>query len=251
MSSPTRNMFTDTYRRFIEKQDEEAVGASWYEAELQHEALEQRLKQIRDQHEQRKSRRDQHEQRRSRPRLPLRSRWDDVLGTMYGRYMKGEFGEAANFAIETYNKAIKQKLDEVMERQWKLPYKRELNARTFTKYNPVCPLRTKEGSPLILPFAPTRQENAHVLFECEEVQKEVVIPAGVKVLVLKPTHPKIAGFAYPNVFSPNMSPDASIVFLTEEFHEGKRSDDNAKVENAMRATADPIPYAPGEWQGDP
>ena len=264
MSSPTpNNMFTDTYRRFIEKQDEEAVGASLYEAELEHEALEQRLKQISDQHEQRRSRRDQHEPRNSRPRVLSGSlgRWahagypgavvGHVLETMYGRYMKGEFGEAANFAIETYNKAIKQKLDEVMERQWKLPYKRELNARTFTKYNPVCPLRTKEGSPLILPFAPTMQENAHVLFECEEVQKEVVIPAGVKVLVLKPTHPKIAGFAYPNVFSPNMSPDASIVFLTEEFHEGKRSDDNAKVENAMRATADPLPFAPGEWQGDP
>ena len=246
MSSPTpNNMFTDTYRNFIEKQDEEAVGASLYEAEQQHEALEQRLKQIRDQHAQRRSRRDQHEPRRSRPL----SRWDHVMKTMERRYAKGEFGEAANFAIETYNKAIKQMLDEVMERQWKLPYKRELNAKTFTKFNPVCPLRTKEGSPPILQTALTRQENAHVLFECKEVQKEVVIPAGVKVLVLKPTHSKISGFAYPD--TPNMSPDASIVYITEESHEGKRPDDTAKIENAMRATADPLPFAPGEWQGDP
>jgi len=119
-------MFTDTYRRFIE-QDEEAVGGFLYEAEQQHEALEQRLKQIRDQHAQRRSRRDQHEPRRSRG-LPL-SRWDYVMETMERRYAKGEFGEAANFAIEGYNKAMKQMLDEVKARQWKLPYKRELNAR--------------------------------------------------------------------------------------------------------------------------
>ena len=231
-------MFTDTYRRFIEKQDEEAFGEALYEAKQQHEALKQRLKQMRDQHAQR---RDRHEQRRSRPLLS-RVMDDYVIKTMERRYAKGEFGEAANFAIETYNKAMKQMLDEERERQWKLPYKRELNARTFTKFNPVCPLRTKEGSPLIL----TRHENAHVLFECAEVQKEVVIPAGVKVLVLKPTHSKIR-----YLDTPNMSPDASIVYITEESHGGKRSDDNAKIENAMRATADPLPFAPGEWQGDP
>ena len=238
-------MFTDTYRRFIEKQDEEAFGEALYEAKQQHEALKQRLKQMRDQHAQR---RDRHEQRRSRPLLS-RVMDDYVIKTMERRYAKGEFGEAANFAIEGYNKAMKQMLDEEMARQWKLPYKRELNARTFTKFNPVCPLRTKEGSPLILQTALTRQENAHVLFECKEVQKEVVIPAGVKVLVLKPTHSKIRVSAYP--YTPNMSPDASIVYITEESHGGKRSDDNAKIENAMRATADPLPFAPGEWQGDP
>ncbi len=32
---------------------------------------------------------------------------------------------------------------------------------------------------------------------------------------------------------------------------GNRPDDIAKIENAMRATADPLPLAPGEWQGDP
>ena len=229
-------MFTDTYRRFIEKQDEEAFGEALYEAKQQHEALKQRLKQMRDQHAQR---RDRHEQRRSRPLLS-RVMDDYVIKTMERRYAKGEFGEAANFAIEGYNKAMKQMLDEEMARQWKLPYKRELNARTFTKFNPVCPLRTKEGSPLILQTALTRQENAHVLFECEEVQKEVVIPAGVKVLVLK--HSKR---------NSKPGPDGSVVYVTEESHGGKRPDDTAKIENAMRETADPLPFAPGEWQGDP
>ena len=243
-------MFTDTYRRFIEKQDEEAFGEALYEAKQQHEALKQRLKQMRDQHAQR---RDRHEQRRSRPLLS-RVMDDYVIKTMERRYAKGEFGEAANFAIEGYNKAMKHMLDEEMERQWKLPSMRELNARTFTKFNPVCPLRTKEGSPLILQTSLTRQENAHVLFECAEVQKEVVIPAGVKVLVLKPTHSKkLSSQRLPRGYldTPNMSPDASIVYITEESHGGKRSDDNAKIENAMRATADPLPFAPGEWQGDP
>ena len=119
-------MFTDTYRRFIEKQDEEAIDEALYEAKQQHEALKQRLKQMRDQREQR---RDQHEQRRSRPSRPLLSRCDYVIKTMERRYAKGEFGEAANFAIEGYNKAMKQMLDEEMERQWKLPSMRELNAR--------------------------------------------------------------------------------------------------------------------------
>ena len=85
-----------------------------------------------------------------------------------------------------------------------------------------------------------------MLFECAEVQKEVVIPAGVKVLVLKPTHSKIR-----YLDTPNMSPDASIVYITEESHGGKRSDEPAQLENAMRETADPLPFAPGEWQGDP
>ena len=32
---------------------------------------------------------------------------------------------------------------------------------------------------------------------------------------------------------------------------GNRPDDVAQIENAMRVTADPLPFAPGEWQGDP
>ena len=192
-------MFTDTYRRFVEKQDEEAFGESLYEAEQQHEALEQMLKQMEDQHEQRRSRprRDQHEQRLSRPSL---SRGDYVMKTMERRYAKGEFGEAANFAIEGYNKAMKQMLDEERERQWKLPYKRELNARTFTKFNPVCSLWAKEGIKEGI-----NDPSKKVMFECNAVQKEVGIPAGVKVLVLKNTGK-----------NNEKSPDASVVYLTEE-----------------------------------
>ena len=70
---------------------------------------------------------------------------------------------------------------------------------TKTKFNPVCSLWAKEG--MIQLNDPTKK----VLFECNAVQKEVVIPAGVKVLVLKATektNPK--------------SPDASVVYLTEE-----------------------------------
>ena len=32
---------------------------------------------------------------------------------------------------------------------------------------------------------------------------------------------------------------------------GNRPDDVAQIENAMRETADRLPFAPGEWQGDP
>ena len=45
-----------------------------------------------------------------------------------------------------------------------------------------------------------------VLFECNAVQKEVVIPAGVKLLVLKTAEKTNA-----------KSPDASVVYLTEEY----------------------------------
>ena len=92
------NMFTDTYRRFIEKQDEEAIDEALYEAKQQHEALKQRLKQMRDQREQRRSR-------------PL-SRWDHVMKTMERRYAEGEFGEPPNFDIVGYNKAMRKLIDE-------------------------------------------------------------------------------------------------------------------------------------------
>ena len=109
----------------------------------------------------------------------------------------------------------------------------------FDKLNTVCSLRTKKE---LLQFRKGASGciGAEVLFECEEVQKEVVIPAGVKVLVLK--H---------NKRNSKPGPDGSVVYVTEESHEGKRPDDTAKIENAMRATADPLPFAPGEWQGDP
>ena len=109
----------------------------------------------------------------------------------------------------------------------------------FDKLNTVCSLRTKKE---LLQFRKGASGciGAKVLFECEEVQKEVVIPAGVKVLVLK--H---------NKRNSKPGPDGSVVYVTEESHEGKRPDDTAKIENAMRATADPLPFTPGEWQGDP
>ena len=69
-----------------------------------------------------------------------------------------------------------------------------------TKFNAVCSLWAKEG--IFQLNDPTKK----VLFECNAVQAEVVIPAGVKVLVLKSaekTNPK--------------SPDASVVYLTEEY----------------------------------
>ena len=71
---------------------------------------------------------------------------------------------------------------------------------TKTKFNPVCSLWAKEG--IFQLNEPTKK----VLFECKEVQKEVVIPAGVKVLVLK-----TAGKTN------EKSPDASVVYLTEEY----------------------------------
>ena len=239
------NMFTDTYRRFIEKQDEEAFGEALYEAKQQHEALKQRLKQMRDRHEQW---RDQHERRESRSLLS-RSMGDYVIKTMERRYAKGEFGGAANFAIEGYNKAMKQMLDEEMESDtdeeelFASDPLRTFQARAvtmkFDKLNTVCSLRTKKE---LLQFRKGASGciGAEVLFECEEVQKEVVIPAGVKVLVLK--HSKR---------NSKPGPDGSVVYVTEESHGGKRPDDTAKIENAMRETADPLPFAPGEWQGDP
>ena len=145
---------------------------------------------------------------------------DLVAEQMERRVASGEFGQQDHFDVVGYTEAMRKLIDQP----------------TKTKFNPVCPLRTKEGSPLIL----TRQKNAHVLFECAEVQKEVVIPAGVKVLVLK--HSKR---------NSKPGPDGSVVYVTEESHGGKRPDDTAKIENAMRETADPLPFAPGEWQGEP
>ncbi len=241
------NMFTDTYRRFIEKQDEETFGEALYEAKQQHEALKQRLKQMRDRHEQR---RDQHEQLRYAS-IPAFVNYDYVIEMMERRYEIGEFGEPPDFDLVRYNEAMKQMLNEEMEPDEEELFAsdrlRRFQARAvtmkFNKLNPVCSLRTKEA---LLQFRKGASGciGAEVMFECEEVQKEVVIPAGVKVLVLK--HNK-------RHWSKNdeKSPDGSVVYVMEESHGGKRPDDNAKIENAMRATADPLPFAPGEWQGDP
>ena len=67
---------------------------------------------------------------------------------------------------------------------------------TKTKFNTICSLWAKEG---------ITDPSKKVMFECNAVQKEVVIPAGVKVLVLKNTGK-----------NNEKSPDASVVYLTEE-----------------------------------
>ena len=193
----------------------------------------------------------------------FRSKGDYVIKTMERRYARGEFGEPPYFDLVGYNEAMKQMIDEDMERLAKeesdtdeeelfadasrrlsahppslFPQARAVTMK-FDKLNTVCSLRTKKE---LLQFRKGASGciGAKVLFECEEVQKEVVIPAGVKVLVLK--H---------NKRNSKPGPDGSVVYVTEESHGGKRPDDTAKIENAMRATADPLPFAPGEWQGDP
>ena len=72
---------------------------------------------------------------------------------------------------------------------------------TKTKFNPVCSLWAKEGIKEGI-----NDPSKKVMFECNAVQKEVVIPAGVKVLVLKNTGK-----------NNEKSPDASVVYLTEEY----------------------------------
>ena len=108
---------------------------------------------------------------------------DLVAEQMERRVASGEFGQQDQFDVVGYTEAMRQLIDQP----------------TKTKFNPVCSLWAKEG--MIQLNDPTKK----VLFECNAVQKEVVIPAGVKVLVLKATektNPK--------------SPDASVVYLTEE-----------------------------------
>jgi len=113
------------------------------------------------------------------------SKGDYITETMERRYAEGEFGElGSNFDLVGYNEAMKQLIDQP----------------TKTKFNPVCSLWAKDG--IFQLNDPTKK----VLFECNAVLKEVVIPAGVKVLVLK-NSPKTS----------SKSPDASVVYLTEEY----------------------------------
>ncbi len=199
-------------------------------------------------------------------RCGFRSKGDYVIKTMARRYAMGEFGGEKdarsvpippNFDLVGYNEAMKQMIDEDIKKEdiWKEdrlrlsahplfcdhPLFSQARAVTmkFDKLNTVCSLRTKKE---LLQFRKGASGciGAEVLFECEELQKEVVIPEGVKVLVLK--HSKR---------NSKPGPDGSVVYVTEESHGGKRPDDTAKIENAMRETADPLPFAPGEWQGDP
>jgi hypothetical protein len=67
-----------------------------------------------------------------------------------------------------------------------------------TVYNPVCPLWIKEG---------LNDPSKKVLFECNRTREQVIIPAGVKMLVLKTPLPK----------KNNTQPDANMVYVTEEY----------------------------------
>ena len=109
---------------------------------------------------------------------------DLVAEQMERRVASGEFGQQDHFEVVGYTEAMRKLIDQP----------------TKTKFNPVCSLWAKEG--IFQLNEPTKK----VLFECKEVQKEVVIPAGVKVLVLK-----TAGKTN------EKSPDASVVYLTEEY----------------------------------
>ena len=244
-------MFTDTYRRFLEDQ---AIDE---EIETMEEEIEAKKASLARQQENMAWRRCGFRSHRyttyvSEPDGSIsKGDYDYVIKTMERRYEIGEFGEPPDFDLVGYNEAMKQMLNEEMEPDTDEeellahpPLFSQARAVTmkFDKLNTVCSLRTKKE---LLQFRKGASGciGAEVLFESEEVQKEVVIPAGVKVLVLK--HSKR------NSKPEKPDPDGSVVYVTEESHEGKRPDDTAKIENAMRATADPLPFAPGEWQGDP
>ena len=91
---------------------------------------------------------------------------DIVAQEMERRVASGEFGQQDHFDVVGYTEAMRKLIDQP----------------TKTKFNPVCSLWAKEG--MIQLNDPTKK----VLFECNAVQKEVVIPAGVKLLVLKKSH---------------------------------------------------------------
>ena len=79
---------------------------------------------------------------------------------MERRLESGEFGQPPNFDFARYNEAWAQLIEN----------------GPLTKYHSVCPLWIKEGM---------HDPSKKVVFECNKVREEVVIPAGVKVLVLK------------------------------------------------------------------
>jgi hypothetical protein len=64
--------------------------------------------------------------------------------------------------------------------------------------HPVCPLWIKEG---------VNDRSKKVLFECNRTREQVIIPAGVKLLVLKTPLPK----------KNRTQPDANMVYVNEEY----------------------------------
>ena len=111
---------------------------------------------------------------------PSPSKSQNAKLAMERRLESGEFGQPANFDFARYNEAWAQLIEN----------------GPLTKYHSVCPLWIKEG---------IHDPSKKVVFECNKVREEVVIPAGVKVLVLKTAK------------KDSNSPDASVVYITEEY----------------------------------
>ena len=99
---------------------------------------------------------------------------------MEQRLASGEFGIPPNVDFARYNEAWSQLIEQGPK----------------TTYHQVCPLWIKEG---------LNDPNKKVVFECNKTREEVIIPAGVKLLVLK-TQKKN-----------NTQPDANMVYVTEEY----------------------------------
>tara|TARA_B110000008_G_scaffold274394_1_gene310119 strand:- start:36 stop:386 length:351 start_codon:yes stop_codon:yes gene_type:complete len=111
---------------------------------------------------------------------PSPSKSQNAKLAMERRLASGEFGQPPNFNFERYNEAWAQLIEN----------------GPLTRYHSVCPLWIKEGM---------HDPSKKVVFECNKVREEVVIPAGVKVLVLKTAK------------KDSNSPDASVVYITEEY----------------------------------
>ena len=79
---------------------------------------------------------------------------------MEQRLASGEFGIPPNVDFARYNEAWSQLIEQGPK----------------TTYHQVCPLWIKEG---------LNDPNKKVVFECNKTREEVIIPAGVKLLVLK------------------------------------------------------------------
>ena len=110
------------------------------------------------------------------PQSPLKHA--GAKAQMARRVANGEFGNPPDF--DRYNEALFELLEQGPK----------------TVYHQVCPLWIKEG---------LHNQSKKVVFECNKTRDQVIIPAGVKVLVLK------------NQKTKDTQPDASIVYVTEEY----------------------------------
>jgi hypothetical protein len=112
------------------------------------------------------------------PQSPVKA--NNAKAQMEQRLANGEFGMPPDF--NKVNDAWSQLVEQ----------------GTKTVYNQVCPLWIKEG---------LKDPSQKVLFECNMTREQVIIPAGVKMLVLKTPLPKKTG----------TQPDANMVYVTEEY----------------------------------